>query len=55
MRFAHSNEPFHSDSQGHVDGGTEGDRRHRVEDVHIGLGRDGAIVGPLSVFYRYGD
>ena len=37
MRFADCNVPLHSDSQCHVDGGTEGHGRHRVQHVDVGL------------------
>ena len=40
---ADCNVPLDSDSQGHVDGGAEGDSRHGVEDVDIELGQDDGV------------
>ena len=40
---AHCNVPLDSDSQGHVDGGAEGDSRHGVEDVDIELGENDGV------------
>ena len=41
MRSAHSYVPLHSDSQGHVDGGAEGDSRHGVEHADTELREEG--------------
>ena len=40
MRSADSNVSLYSDSQGHVDGGTEGDGGHGVEEVDVQLGEE---------------
>ena len=40
VRPAHGDISLHSDGQGHVDAGTEGDCGHRVQDVDVELGKD---------------
>ena len=38
---------LNSNSKGHVDGGTEGHRRHGIEDGHINLGEEDGVVEPV--------
>ena len=40
MRPTDCYEPLHRNGQGHVGGGTEGHRRHAVQDIHIHLGHE---------------
>ena len=43
---ADCNVSLHSDSKGHVDGGTEGHSGHGVEDGHVHLGQEDWVVEP---------
>ena len=46
MRSTNSDVSFNGDSKGHVDGGTEGDGGHRVEEVDVQLGEEGGHSEP---------
>ena len=46
VRPTHGDVSLHRDGEGHVDGGTERDRGHRVEQVDVELWEEGGLWEP---------